>query len=158
MTYKYIKTQALLNKKVLTYKEILNIKKRFTGYTKSKDIKYDEANFKDEYKITKEHTKKGLKYLFKVAFKPSQLEEQKRVYKKQGLLDKAIRSNSPLNYRELNILLQFNHFTFTGFYDNTNIYQADFGYKNLCPIWKCYDKDGYSFEYYLEAGEMHIIG
>jgi hypothetical protein len=32
---KYIKTQELLNKKTLTYQEILNIKKRLTGYSKN---------------------------------------------------------------------------------------------------------------------------
>ena len=155
---KYIKTQDLLNKKVLTYREILNIKKRFTGYTNNKDIKYHEAEFREEYKITKEHTDKGLEYLFRVAFKPSKLAKQKKVFNKQGLLDEAIRSNSPLGYRENIILLQFHHFTFTGFYDATNSVQQELGFKVLYPIWKCYDKDGDSFEYYLEGGEMKIIG
>ena len=63
-----------------------------------------------------------------------------------------------MGYREINILLQFKKFTFTGFYDATNVYQENAGYKTLYPIWKCYDKDNYSFEYYLEAGEMKIIG
>lgn len=155
---KYIPTQELLNRDLLTYQEILNIKKRLTGYTKNHDIKYDEAEFKDEYNITPKHTAKGLEYLFRVAFKPSKLEEQKARFTKDGLLDEAIRSNSPLGYRELTILLQFDHFTFSGFYDASNYYQSQSGYKNLYPLWKCYDRDGDSFEYYLEAGEMQIIG
>lgn len=155
---KYIKTQELLDKDTLTYQEILNIKKRFGGYTKNKDITYSEAEFKDEYNITQEHTEKGLEYLHRVAFKPSKLKTQMERYEKEGILDEAVRSNSPLGQREMYILLGFDHFTFTGFYDASNHYQIESGYRTLYPLWKCYDKDGDSFEYYLEGGQMNIIG
>jgi hypothetical protein len=174
---KYIKTQDVLNKKVLTYQEILNIKKRLTGYTNNKhelkkeftnndDISQPELvrmtledyNFKDEYKITQEHTDKGLEYLYRVTFKPSKLAEQKRRFKKDGILDEALRSNCPLGYREAIILLNFHHFTFTGFYDATNIYQREVGYRTLYPLWKTYSKNGDSFEYYIEGGKMNIVG
>ena len=174
---KYIKTQKLLNQNRLTYQEILNIKKRLTGYAKNThemkkaftgngDISQPEwvkmtiedYNWKDEYSITPEHTAKGLEYLFRVAFKPSKLADQKARFEKEGLLDEAIRSNSPLGYREAIILLQFNHFTFTGFYNASTSYQESIGLHAYYSLWKCYDKDGDSFEYYLEGGEMNIIG
>ena len=160
MNYKYIKTQDLLNKNLLTYQEILNIKKRLNGYAKSKENKdLNDYDWKDEYKITQEHTDKGLEYLFRVAFKPSKLARQKRVFNKKGLMDGATRINCPLGYRELTILLQFHHFTFTGFYDaSTSSYGLEQGFHNYLPIWKCYDKDGDSFEYYISGGEMNIIG
>lgn len=155
---KYVPTQELLNRDLLTYQEILNIKKRMSGYTKSKDVSFSDAQFKEEYKITQEHSDKGLEYLFRVAFKPSKLAEQQAKYNTDGLLDDAIRSNSPLGYRELNILLQFDHFTFAGYYNASNYTQVQMGFTILYPIWKCYDKDGDSFEYYIEGGEMQIIG
>jgi len=157
---KYIATQDLLNQDVLTYQEILNIKKRFGGYSKSSDpTTYENAEFKDEYAITPEHTAKGLEYLFRVAFKPSKLEEAKAFYKEAGeILDNSLRSNCPLGNRELFVLLGFDHFTFTGFYDASNMYQREAGIRALYPLWKTYDKDGDSFEYYLEGGEMNIIG
>lgn len=151
----------LLARDVLTYAEILAIKKRMTGYSKMSEAHKkdtEDAEFKDEYRITPEHTAKGLEYLERVAFKPSKLGEQKMRYEKEGLIDEAIRKNSPMGYRELSILLQFNHFTFTGFYDATTMYQRDSGFKSLYPLWKCYDKDGDSFEYYIEGGVMNIIG
>jgi hypothetical protein len=179
---KYINTQTLLNKDILTYQEILNIKKRLTGYSKNnhelkKDFTSDETisqpelvkmtvedyNWQDEYKITPEHTAKGIEYLQRVAFKPSKLQEGLKAVKNYGKLennelDTYLRSSNPLGTRELQILADFDHFTFAGFYDATNMYQQDAGYKNLYPIWKCYDSEGYSFEYYLEAGEMQIVG
>ena len=69
-----------------------------------------------------------------------------------------MRKNSPLGYREASILLDFDHFTFTGFYNASNSYQVESGYRTLYPLWKCYDKGGDSFEYYLEGGVMNITG
>src|SRR3990172_9426019 len=97
---KYTTTQELLNQEVLTYQEILNIKKRLSGYSKSREDNQKDYNFKDEYQITQEHTDKGLEYLFRIAFKPSKLEQQRREFEDKGILDEAVRSNSPLGYRE----------------------------------------------------------
>lgn len=156
---KYQTTQDLLNKDTLTFQEILNIKKRLNGYAKSKEkAGADNYEFKDEYKITPEHTAKGLEYLQRVAFKPSKLPIQLKDFEAHGISHEAVRSNSPLGYRELIILLQFHHFTFTGFYNASNQYQESMGLHVYYPLWKCYDLDGDSFEYYLEGGEMTIIG
>ena len=154
---KKINSQELLNKDTLTYQEILNLKKRMTGYSKAPE-KPSDFEWKEEYKITDEHTAKGLEYLFRVAFKPSKLQEQKDRFEKEGILYEALRSNCPLGYRELTILLQFDHFTFTGFYDASNYAQVQMGFRALYPLWRTYDKDGDSFEYYLEAGQMQIVG
>lgn len=157
---KYIKTQDLLNKKTLTYREILNIKKRLNGYAKSKEESgVENYEFKDEYKITKEHSDKGLKWLYKIAIKPSMLDKALEMYEAWGIDDKWLRKNNPLGYRELNILFQFHHFTFVGFYDSCmSQYALDKGFHSYLPIWRCYDKDGYSFEYYVSGGEINIIG
>ena len=175
MKYQY--TQDLLNKNKLTYQEILSIKKRLNGYAKNNhELKKDftgndnisqpelvrmtleDYNIKDEYKITPEHTAKGLEYLYNIAFKPSKLREGLNAvknYGKLGQLDNYLRKTNPLGNRELQILAEFSHFTFTGFY---NAGQESIDLHNYCLIWKCYDKDGYSFEYYLEGGVMNLIG
>lgn len=159
--YKYIPTQELLDQDLLTYQEILNIKKRMTGYAKSNDKTTKDAEFKDEYKITQEHTDKGIEYLERVAFKPSLLGALHDAWRQRvGTVnvDEFTRKNCPLGEREIYILLDFDHFTFTGYYDGTSYGQGVMGFKSLLPLWKCYDKEGDSFEYYIGNGEMNIIG
>lgn len=157
---KYIKTQDILNKEVLTYREILNVKRRLNGYTKGQEpAGADNYEFKEEYTITPEHTAKGLEYLYRVAFKPSKFDPAMSLYySEEEINEKIMRKNSPLGLREAMILCDFDHFTFTGFYDASNYYQNQLGYHNYLPIWKCYSKEDDSFEYYLEAGKMQIIG
>lgn len=155
---KYIKTQDLLNKKVLSYQEILNLKKRLNGYSKSREnrlkdkIGANDYQWLDEYAITPEHTKKGLDWLNKITYKPSH-------YAKHNWdLDCCVRSNCPLGYREIEILEHFSHFTFTGFYDSATYTANEMGYHGYLPIWRVYAKDGDSFEYYVASGEINIIG
>lgn len=59
------------------------------------------------------------------------------------------RSNSPYGYREENILDNFSHFTFCGFYSERGTYYI--------RMYNCYSKDGNSFQYYYN-GKMNIIG
>lgn len=156
MSYKYIKTEDLLAKDTLTYQEILNLKKRMSGHTKSKDT--TDGMPDKEWHITPAHTNKGLEYLWRVAYKPSMADIQRLDFQATGIIDKCLRKNCPLGYRELIILNQFDHFTFNGFYHDCNNIQESMGVHNLAPLWKCYDKDGDSFEYYVSAGEMQIVG
>jgi len=165
---KYQTTKDLLSQEVLTYSQILNIKRRLTGYSNLTGKHRDEAKeayekyMREEYQITSEHTEKGLEYLYRVSFKPSifgSLEEAQEYFiKHNDYLDNAVRKTCPLGYREVLILLNFDHFTFTGFYDDSTYYMSQAGYKSLYPLWTCYDKDGDSFEYYIAAGAMHIVG
>lgn len=158
----YIKTQELLNKNTLTYQEILNIKKRLNGYSKSREDN-TELEWKDEYFVTPEHTQKGLEYLNRVCFKPSlyeeMLEKTNKEDKANGVVDdKYLRISCPLGCRELAALLTFDHFTFAGLYDASTYYQAQSNLHNYLPIWRCYGADGDSFDYYLEGGNLVVIG
>lgn len=140
---KYATTQELLNKDTLTYREILMIKKRMTGYSKSREQKKEnEYEWRDEYLLTPEHTQKGLAWLLSKWKTPTG----------------AIRKNNPFGYREESILETFDHFSFTGFYHNCTSYQESLGLHNLMPIWKVYDKEGYSFEYYGGGDKIDIVG
>lgn len=154
----YTTTRELLSKEQLSYQEILNIRKRLNGFTKSNDssnLGAEDLMADKEYLLTPEHTKKGLDWLYNIAFKPSHLQ---KVLETRNVLDEDERANNPLGLREMNILLDFDHFTFAGFYHNCASYGHSQGLHNLVPIWKVYDNEGFSFEYYLEVGEMRIIG
>jgi hypothetical protein len=159
MTYKYIPTQELLNQELLTYQQILNLKKRHNGYTKTREGQTDihTYDWKDEYKITKEHTQKGIAWLRDKAFKPSKLQKVLDT-KERGYDDTRKTENYPFGERELFAIVNFNYFTFVGFYDASNHYQIEQGYHTYYPIWRCYDSDGDSFEYYLEGGKINITG
>lgn len=165
---KYKTTSELLKQDTLTYQDILNLKKRLSGYARASEEHKQETekayseDMQEEYNITPEHTAKGLEYLYRVSFKPSvfaSLAEAQEAYKKdQDSIEKGTQSNCPLGYRELDILLKFDHFTFAGFYDATTSYQYSSGFRNLYPLWRCYSVEGDSFEYYMAGGEMQIVG
>jgi hypothetical protein len=107
-------------------------------YNKSSDNKtfidalmYNEQD-KDELTLTEDQNKKGYEFLMKLRFTPTGKE----------------RSNSPYGYREENILDNFSHFTFCGFYSERGNYYI--------RMYNCYSKDGNSFQYYYN-GKMNII-
>jgi hypothetical protein len=159
MSAKYIPTQELLNRDILTYRDILNIKSRLNGYRvlKSRGEGKDANDFewKDEYKITADHSKKGLDWLHDVAIKPTNLDH---VLETGDWTDEDIRISNPLGHRELTILVNFDHFTFTGLYDAQSSAGLSMGYHNYLPIWRAYDHDGDSFEYYVQGHDINIIG
>lgn len=158
----YVKTIEILGKDTLTYREILLLRRRWNKPAKSKDPKEEEAREKDllreEYNITEENTSKGLEYLYRVCFKPSKLQEALSEYLTKGIQDEWLRKNCPLGYRELDILLQFSHFTFTGFYHDYTLYGEKLEIHNLLPVWRVYDKDGFSFDYYVSSRGLVVCG
>lgn len=160
----YISTQELLNKDLLTEGEILSIKARLTGYKSLTEAHRQEsknATWKEEYKLTSEQQAKGYRWVINKAFKPSLLAEVKERYSTEyGTLDlfEYTRKDCPFGYRELSVILNYSHFTFVGFYDNTNMYQDKLGYKNLASIWRMYDTEGAYFDYIVLAGNCEIIG
>lgn len=110
-------------------------------YNKSKenkkfinDIMYNEDH--EELNLTDEQNKKAFDFLQSLRFTPSGKE----------------RKNNPFGYREENILDNFSHFTFCGFYDNGNYYNSFY-----IRMYNCYSKDGNYFQYYYN-GKMNIIG
>ena len=159
--YKYIPTQELLNQDTLTERDILNIKKRLNGYAKSQDEgkSINDFKMKDEYALTLEQSNKGIAWLINHCFKPSSFDELKEAWETSNHdtidISKAMRKNSVFGYREALTILDFAHFTFIGYYDERNLYQ---GFHNYLPLWKCYAKDGDSFEYYVKNGEAQIVG
>lgn len=63
------------------------------------------------------------------------------------------RKNNPFGYREQDALKNFSHCTLKGYYDAGNYYRSYY-----IPLYDVYTKDGYGFEYYVNAGQIHITG
>lgn len=99
------------------------------------DIFYNQLD-ESELLLSDEQNKKGYDFLMGLRFTPSGKE----------------RTNSPFGYREENILDNFSHFTFCGFYDAGN-----YSHSYYIRMYNCYSKDGNSFQYYYN-GKMNIIG
>lgn len=111
-------------------------------YNKSKENKefidnilYNEVE-DNELLLSDKQNKKGYDFLMSLRFTPTGKD----------------RLNNPYGYREENILDNFSHFTFCGFYDIGN-----YNYSNYIRMYNCYSKDGNSFQYYYN-GKMNIIG
>lgn len=156
MGYKYTPTQEILNKNILTERDISNLRKRLNGYSKSREeAGANNYEWKEEYKITAEQTEKGRAWLLDQAFKPSRLQE---VLSNRKFSGADLRKSQPFGNRELEILIDFSHFTFTGLFDAGTPYQNNMGYYNYLPIYKVHDTEGYTFEYYVMGGEIHLIG
>jgi hypothetical protein len=64
----------------------------------------------------------------------------------------AERKNNPLGFREQAILEKFSHFELKGYYDAGNVYRSFF-----VPLWEVVGNKN-SFEYYMNGGQIHIVG
>ncbi len=107
-------------------------------YNKSKENQsiIDDALYgaeTNELTLSNAQNKKGYDFLMKLRVTPTGKE----------------RLNSPYGYREEEILDNFSHFTFCGFYTETGRYYI--------RMYNCYSKDGQCFQYYYN-GKMNIIG
>lgn len=122
----------LIKKDTLTETEILKLKRRLNNrYTalgiETRDFILDNLEEK-EYNITPEQSQKGIEWL------------NKKCFCKDGRLRKGI--NELFSTWRINILRDFDHFTFIGFYESNNGYVSLF-----TPIYRVYDKKGNSFDY-----------
>lgn len=93
-------------------------------------------------KITPEQTQKGLDWLKDQWKTPFGVE----------------RKNNPFGYREEQIIENFDHFTFEGFYEMANYEAVKMGIHNYVPLYEVHARDGSSFQYYVNGGEVSIVG
>jgi hypothetical protein len=119
----------------ITENELVSLNSFYNKSRENKDfidglLYGDETN---ELTLSDAQNKKGYDFLMGLRYTPTGKE----------------RSNSPYGYREENILDNFSHFTFCGFYSERGTYYI--------RMYNCYSKDGNSFQYYYN-GKMNIIG
>jgi len=91
------------------------------------------------YAITPEQTTKGIEYL------------KFRTFKRNGDMRQA--KSNPFGAREANIIKNFSHFEFCGVH-NPNGFS---GYEFYLPIYKVVARDGSSFEYTTNMGNMEVL-
>lgn len=130
-----MKTSQIIEKALKTgiipESEILLLKRR-----KNNGEKFDESfSWDNEIKCDEDQNKKGISFL-------------KNEWKTQNGKE---RKNSPFGYREKDVLENFTHFEFLGFYDNGN-----WSHSYYIPVYRCCSSTG-SFEYYYD-GKVQIIG
>jgi hypothetical protein len=116
----------------ITEKQINLLKRRLN------DGKIDFKDFEDliDFDLSEEQNKKGIEFLIRHNFKTNG----------------DLRNKSKLGFREVEILENFERFTFDGFYPVGNQH-----FKQFQPIYSVCSKDN-SFQYYFNGGEMFIIG
>jgi hypothetical protein len=85
---------------------------------------------REERRITREHSDKGIAWLRKLCFK----------------LNGEPRKTQPLGVAALDIVRNFSHFTWAGLYNIGN-YRPHY-----VPIWRTYARDGSYFDYYVASG------
>ena len=130
------KYEAIINSGKIKESELVSLN---SFYNKSKDNKFfiDEIFYSDqingELLLTNEQDKKGFDFLQGLRFTPTGKD----------------RLNNPYGYREERVLDNFSHFTFCGFYTERGNYYI--------RMYKCYSKNGESFQYYYN-GKLNIIG
>lgn len=129
------KYRSIIESGKITENELISLN---SFYNKSKenrdfinDIMYNEDH--EELALTDDQNKKGIDFLNKLRFTPTGKERQ----------------NNPYGYREEEILNNFSHFTFCGFYPVGQFYYI--------RMYNCYSKDGDCFQYYYN-GKMNIVG
>ena len=135
---KKIFLEELKNKKELTEKDVLLIKRRLNNGTyTNQDL---QELFKEgSLKLTKEQQEKGRLWLIDKWKSPKGLE----------------RKNNPFGYREENALDTFKRIDLQDFYDNVNYDQAQLGIHNYQPYYRVIGKDTI-FGYYISGGEVII--
>lgn len=130
-----MKTSDLLKKieqtNQISESEILLLKRRLN---KGEKINMDYI-WNNEINLTPEQNKKGIDFLLNLYETPKGIE----------------RKNHPFGYREIEVIKNFSHFTFSGFYDAGNSYHSYY-----LPLYYCYG-DNTCFEYYYN-GKVNIIG
>jgi hypothetical protein len=154
----FVKYRDIIKSGTVTERDILNLKKLLNGYSKSSTTPEERKTLNDMIwdadglKLTPEQTAKGIAWLRNQWKTPRGIE----------------RKHNPFGYREEEILENFSHFTFVGFYDNANFYMSKDGYHNYQPIYDVWGKldDGSTscFQYYMargsgyNGGSVEIIG
>jgi hypothetical protein len=63
------------------------------------------------------------------------------------------RKNNPFGYREQEILTDFSHCELAGYYNGGNRYMNYY-----IPLYDVVSNDGSSFQYYMQGGEISIVG
>lgn len=131
------KYQSIFETGKITENELIALNSFYNKSTDNKafidDLMYGEKQI-EELELTPEQNEKGHKFLQELRFTPTGKE----------------RLNNPFGYREENILDNFSHFTFCGFYSERGTYYI--------RMYNCYSKNGNCFQYYYAGGEMNIIG
>jgi hypothetical protein len=88
----------------ITESELVSLNSFYNKSQENKDVinaaMYEDADAKDELTLTDDQNKKGYDFLIGLRFTPTGKDRQ----------------NNPYGYREENILDNFSHFTFCGFY------------------------------------------
>lgn len=152
------KYAKLIRSNYMTERDILNLKKLLNGYARSSvtaeekfelaSLLYDCVDETGGIRITPEQTAKGIAWLKNEYVTPRGVE----------------RKHNPFGYREIEVLENFSHFTFDGFYDTGSMYMARDGYHNYQPIYSVIAKDGANFQYYMargsgyNGGSVEIVG
>lgn len=125
---------TILESGKITESELISLNSFYNKSSENKefinDIMYN--NDHEECTLTDEQNKKSYGFLMSLRFTPTGKERQ----------------NNPYGYREENILDNFSHFTFCGFYSERGNYYI--------RMYNCYSKDGNCFQYYYN-GKMNII-
>lgn len=145
MTKTFRKYEAiLLAKRPLTKSEILGLAWALNG-AKRVNLLYPHRvvltaliNRRAERPIAKELSTFGVQWLRKKAFK---LNGEPRQGKTQ-----------PFGDRELKIIKGFSKYRWVGFHNTQEDYGNFNGCKSLTPIWRCYDRKGNYFDYYVRGG------
>ena len=99
-----------------------------------------EYAIEEGLKIEQAQTEKGLAWLMNLWKTPAGKE----------------RKNNPYGYREQDVLEHFDHFEYCGHYDRGNAYHSWYA-----PLYRVVAKDGESFgsfEYFVQGGEIQIVG
>lgn len=150
MSKQFQKYKAILERDILTEREILNLKRLFNGYSRTsvtpeekqqlEQIMYDHIDEHDGYNLTPEQTAKGIAWLKNEWKTPRGIE----------------RKNNPFGYREQEAIENFDHFMFEGFYDASRVYDRQ--YHNYLPLWGVYSTSGAAFQYYMARGSGYNGG
>lgn len=127
--------EDLKNKDTITEQELLLIKRRLNDGTYTSHEVY-EAIGEDGKALTPEQTEKGFVWL------------KNKGWGKTG----KERENSPFRYREEEILNKFSGIRIKEFYDSG---RGDF--HNYIPLYEV-EGNNTSFEYYVQGGEISIVG
>lgn len=123
----------------ITEQQIGLIGRRLNAKRDLKEVQaiYDLAT-EEGIEVTGEKAQKGFEWLWNLYKSPTGKE----------------RSNNPYGIREQNMLeTGLGHFTYDGHFDAGNAYHSFY-----VPLYSFVDKEGFSFQYYVSGGEIHIIG
>ena len=132
--------ESILTEKEVNYiKSSLNNSFQGSGNDNSFGRKLNEMiwNNEEHFRLTPEQNQKGLEFLKKYA-------------KKEGWGENS--------YRENHVLQNFKEFRLEGFKDDANYTQAQYGMHNFVPVYLVIAKDGSTFQYYYNRGEVSITG